>query len=257
MADTIFMIHGMWGGPWYWENYKRLFEAEGYRCIATTLPFHDMEPQEIPDPRLGSTSLVDYADALELEIKQLDEKPIIMGHSMGGLLGQMLASRGLAKALVMLTPAAPSGIPAFTPSVIRSFWSIQTTWAFWKKPVRQTFKEAAYAMLHLLPVKEQKEAYGRFVYESGRAVFEVGCWFMDTRGSSRVDASKVTCPVLVVGGTLDRITPARVVRRVAKKYGAAYKEFENHAHLVVAEPGWEEVAEYVSGWLKSGRKQNT
>jgi len=251
MADTIFMIHGMWGGSWYWENYRQLFEAEGYRCVATTLPYHDMDPLGVPDPRLGTTGLLDYAEALAREIGRLGEKPIIMGHSMGALLAQMLGARGLARSLVLLTPASPSGILALTPSVIRSFWSVQTSWGFWRKPMRQTFGEAAYSMLQLLPETEQKQTYDRLVYESGRAAFEIGYWPIDSRGASKVDESKVSCPVLVVAGTQDRITPASVVRKVARKYGkvAAYKEFENHAHWVVAEPRWQEVAEYVGEWL--------
>lgn len=255
MADTIFMIHGMWGGPWYWENYRRVFEAEGYRCVAATLPYHDMDPRGVPDPRLGSMSLLDYADFLEREIVQLGEKPIIMGHSMGGLLAQMLAARGLASSLVLLSPASPAGILALTPSVIRSFWSVMTTWGFWRKPTRQTFGEAAYSMLHLLPASERMEVYEKCVYESGRAAFEIGFWLFDPRAASRVDASRVTCPVLVVAGAEDRITPAAVVRKVARKYRAVstYKEFEGHAHWVVAEPRWQEVAEYVVGWLKPSK----
>jgi pimeloyl-ACP methyl ester carboxylesterase len=255
MAETIFMIHGMWGGPWYWENYRRTFEAEGYRCIATTLPYHDMDPRGVPDPRLGTASLLDYAEAIEREIGLLGEKPIVMGHSMGALLGQILGARGLAKSLVLLTPASPSGIMALTPSVIRSFWSVQTTWGFWRKPMRQSFREAAYSMLHLMPESDQKKAYDAFVYESGRAAFEIGYWPVDPGGASRVDASKVTCPVLVVAGTQDRITPASVARKVARKYKAVstYREFENHAHWVVAEPGWREVAEFADGWLRALR----
>lgn len=258
MADTILMIHGMWGGAWYWENYRRVFEAKGYRCVATTLPYHDMDPRAVPDPRLGSASLLDYAGVLEREIGTLGDKPILMGHSMGGLLAQMLAARGLARSLVLLTPASPYGILALTPSVIRSFWSMQTTWGFWRKPMRQTFGEAAYSMLHLLPEKEQKETYDKFVYESGRAAFEIGYWPFDSRGASKVDESKVTCPVLVVAGARDRITPAAVVRKVARKYQAVatYKEFENHAHWVVAEPHWQEVAEYAAGWLEPLRTRN-
>lgn len=251
MADTIFMIHGMWGGPWYWENYKLVMETKGYRCITTTLRHHDVDPKDDPDPRLGTTSLLDYAEDLEREIRALGEKPIIMGHSMGGLLAQMLGSRGLAKALVLLTPASPAGIIAIRPSVVKSFWSVQTTWGFWKKPMRQTFNEAAYSMMHLLSPDEQREAYARFVYESGRAATEIGFWFLDSKGASNVDASKVTCPVLVIAGAEDRITPAPVVRRVAEKYKAVstYREFKDHAHWIMAEPGWQEVAEYAAEWL--------
>ena len=246
------MIHGMWGGPWYWENYKGFFEQEGYRCVTTTLRFHNMDPKDPPAPRLGTTSLLDYAKDLEQEIQQLGVKPIVMGHSMGGLEAQILGSRGLAKALVLLTPASPAGILALTPSVIKSFWSGFARWGFWKKPLRQTYDEAVYSMLHLLPLDQQKETYARFVYESGRAAAEIGFWLLDSKGASQVDESKVTCPVLVIAGAQDRITPASVVRQVAQKYKAVstYKEFGNHAHWVVAEPGWQEVAGYTAGWLK-------
>lgn len=254
MSDTIFMIHGMWGGAWYWEKFRNLFEAKGYRCVAVTLPYHDMDPEGIPDPRLGTTSLLDYAELLEREIGKLDAKPIIMGHSMGGLLAQILGSRSLAKSLVLLTTASPSGIIALKPSVIKSFWSVMTTWGFWRKPIRQTFSEAVYSMLHLLPEEEQKETYDKFVYESGRAAFEIGYWLIDSKNASKVDESRVTCPVLVVAGAEDRITPASVVRNVAEKYrGATYKEFTNHAHWIMAEPRWQEVAEYISGWLTRQR----
>lgn len=255
---TIFMIHGMWGGGWYWGNYKKVFEAEGYRCVATTLPFHDVDPQNAPDPRVGTASLLDYAAALEREIAALGVKPIIMGHSMGGLLGQILGARGLASKLVLLNPASPSGIVALTPSVIKSFMSIQTKWGFWRKPMRQTFAEASYSMLHLLPENEQKEAYSHFVYESGTAAWEIGYWLFDTKHATRVDAKKITCPTLIIGASLDRITPASVVRQVAKKYRAVatYKEFDNHAHWTIGEPGWREVAEYAAGWLR-GATANT
>jgi pimeloyl-ACP methyl ester carboxylesterase len=251
MTKMIVMIHGMWGGSWYWENHKMFFKGKGYQCITPTLRFHDMDPKELPNPQLGTTSLLDYAEDLEKGIHQLDVLPILMGHSMGCLLAQMLGSRGLAKALVLLTPASPSGIIALTPSVIRSFWSGLTKWDCWRKPMRQTFNEAVYSMLHLMPMEEQEKTFDRFVYESGRAACEIGFWFLDRKGAARVDQTKVICPTLVIGAGQDRITPASVVRKVAAKYKtvSTYKELPNHAHGVVGEPRWQEVAEYISDWL--------
>jgi pimeloyl-ACP methyl ester carboxylesterase len=251
MAETIFMIHGMFGAPWYWENYRRKFEAEGYRCIVTTLRYHDMDPRGVPHPLLGTTSLLDYAEQLEKEICQLDETPIVMGHSMGGLLAQILGARKRAKALVLLTPASPAGIMALTPSVIKTFWSVQTKWGFWNSPFRLKFSEVVYSMLHLMTEKEQWEIFNKLVYESGRAATEIGYWPFDPKRASSVDESGVTCPVLVIAGRLDRITPASVASKIAKKYKAVstYKEFKNHAHWVVGEPGWQEVADYASSWL--------
>ena len=251
MQKTIFMIHGMWGGGWYWKPYRSVLEAAGWRCIAPTLPFHDMAPDATPDPRLGTTSLLDYVASLESEIAQLDEQPVIMGHSMGGLLAQMLAARDRARALVLLAPASPAGILAMRPSVLRSFLSMHMTWGFWRKPMRLTFAEAVYSMLHLLPEHQQRQAFDRFVYESGRAASEIGYWFLDCQHASQVDAAKVRCPILVIAGREDRITPATVVTRVAARYGdrATLKVLPSHAHWLIAEPGWQKVAENVRDWL--------
>lgn len=252
MKKSIVMIHGMWGGSWYWENYKNYFNDRGYQCHTPTLLYHDIDPKDRPDPRLGNTSLLDYAQDLEEYIGKLDEKPILMGHSMGGLLSQILGARGLASGLVLLTPASPSGINALKYSVIKSFWSILTTWGFWKKPNRISFEVAVYSILHLLPEVDQKAAYEKFIYESGKAAFEIGFWLLDPKRAAKVNEKKVTCPVLVISGSQDRITPASVVQKVAKKYQnvSTYKEFENHAHWVIGESGWEKIAEFIYDWLK-------
>ncbi len=253
MTNTMVMIHGMFCSSWHWNNYESFFKAEGYQCIVPTLRYHDMDPEGRPHPKLGTTSLFDYAEDLEDLILHLGEKPILMGHSMGGLLSQILGSRGLAKALVLLTPAPPSGINALRYSVIKSFWSVLTKWGFWRNPHRLSFEASVYAMLHLLPIEEQRAVYKKFVYESGRAAAEIGFWFLDSKRASKIDESKVSCPVLVISGAKDRITPAAVTRKVASKYKtvSTYKELESHAHWVLSEPGWEKVAEFISGWLRS------
>ena len=255
MSDTVFMIHGMWGGPFYWANYRRVLEARGWRCIATTLPFHDVDPDAPPDPRLGRTSLLDYAAALEREIDALGELPILIGHSMGGLLAQMLCARGKARAAALLAPASPAGIIALTPSVLKSFMPMLLRWGFWRRPMRQPFATAVYSMLHLLPPEEQRSTYARFVYESGRAAYEIGFWPLDLRHASRIDAAAVTCPLLVLTGREDRITPVHVVRRVARRYGtrATCREFDRHAHWLVGEPGWEAIAGELAEWLEQFR----
>jgi pimeloyl-ACP methyl ester carboxylesterase len=252
MTETILMIHGMWGTGSHWENFKGFFEGKGYQCVVPTLRFHDMDPKGVPDPRLGTTSLLDYTADLEKLIHGLSAVPIIMGHSMGGLLAQILGNRGLAKALILLTPASPHGIIALKSSVIKSFWSGVTRWGFWKKPFRQTFDEATYSILDLMPPESRKMIYDKFVYESGRVVSEIGFWLFDSKGAARVDELKVTCPVLIVAGEKDRITPTSVVRKVAQKYSrvSTYKEFSNHGHWVIGEPGWQQIAEYTEEWLR-------
>ena len=196
-------------------------------------------------------SLLDYADDLEKLIRNLDEKPVIMGHSMGGLIAQILGSRGLAKSLVLLSSAAPAGILALKPSVIKSIPVAMIQWGFWRKPVKSTFESTSYSAMHLLSPKEQRDAYKRYVYESGRAVFEIGFWIFDSRKAAFVDEKKIDVPVMVVSGSEDRITPASVHRKIALKYRntATYMEFPHHAHWIFGEPGWESVAGHIHLWL--------
>jgi len=251
MTQTIMMIHGMFGGGWYWEKYREFFSEKGYQVITPYLRFHDVDPTAPPNPELGTVSLLDYAEDLEKEIKKLDEAPILLGHSIGGLLAQILGSRGLARALVLLNPASPYGILALKPSVIRTFWSAQTKWGFWKKPFRLTFNEMAYSILQLMPVEEQKAIFKRLVYESGQTACEIGYWFFDRNGAAKVDESKVTCPVLVISGTQDKVTPTSIVRKIADKYipVSTFKKYTNHSHWIIEEPDWQEVAEYINSWL--------
>lgn len=253
MTNTLFMIHGMFCGAWAWDNYRHFWGDKGYQCIPVTLRYHDISPDAAPDPRLGTASLLDYAADLENEIRRLDDTPILVGHSMGALLSQILVSRGLGKAAVLLTPASPAGIMALKPSVIRSFRDSLTRWGFWKKPMRLSFRSAAYAVLNRMPPEQQKQVYSRFVYESGRASAEIGFWFLDAGQAAKVDESQISCPILVIGCSQDKITPISVVQKVAAKYKTVsdYVEFTDHAHWVFAEPGWQDIASHVDQWIKS------
>lgn len=253
---TIIMIHGMWGGGWYWNNYVQYFESRGYVCITPTLRYHNIDPGAKPHPLLGTTSLLEYVNDLQLEVDSLGVAPIIMGHSMGGLLAQMLASRIESRALVLLAPAAPYGVMAMSPSVLRAFRSFLTTWGFWKKPHRQTFSEAACSVFNRMPSSEQRALHAKYVYESGRATAEIGLWPLDVRKASAVDETKINCPVLAVVGAEDKIIPPASVRKIAAKYGATYREFPNHAHWVVGEEGWENVAAEVSMWLNRNSRMS-
>jgi pimeloyl-ACP methyl ester carboxylesterase len=170
---------------------------------------------------LGTTSLLDYAADLEANIRKLDAKPILIGHSMGGLLVQMLAARGLARAAILLAPASPSGIVAIRHSVVKSSKSLLTSWAFWRKAYRLTYDEVVYGMMQYVSEEERRTEYDKFVFDSGRAASEIGLWPFDPHHASRVDATKVVCPMLVVGAADDRHTPAAIVKKVWKKPAAA------------------------------------
>ena len=251
MDRTILMIHGMWSGGWVWENYKDFFGNKRYACITPTLKHHDINPDAPADYRLGTTSLRDYVDELEQLIHKLATPPILMGHSMGALIAQILTGRGLAEATVLLAPAAPYGIMALRPSVVRTFLTSLIRWKFWSKPIRPTYSEASFGLLSLMPEHQRQSIYDRMVYESGRAAAEIGFWYFDPHQASKVDATTIKCPMLIMTGMKDRLTPASVIRKIVDKYqrNAVYHEFSNHAHWILAEPGWQTVAQTAMHWL--------
>ena len=253
MNDTIVMIHGMWAGGWYWENYQTFFTSKGYRCLTPTLRHHDVKPEDPPPPGLAMISVRDYTDDLLEFVQNLDDIPILMGHSMGGLLAQIIATQIDCKALVLIAPAATDDIPSLSFSVVKTFWSSFARWGFWKKPMRPTFKEIAYGIFQLLPFKEQKRMYDQFVFESGKAATEIGFPMFDKNRTSHVDETRISCPVLICAGAQDRIIPLSAAKKMYEKYShvATLKVYEDHAHWLLGETGWETVAQDIDSWLQN------
>ncbi len=255
MSKTIFMIHGMWGSGDIWDGYKDYFEAQGYKVIAPTLRLHGENYLTVAPQALGTVSILDYAADLEKDIRALDEKPIIIGHSMGGLIAQILASRGLAEKLVLLTSAPPAGVMALRPSSTRTFLSVLSSWGFWKKPMRLTFEEAKYGILGLLSPAQQAAEYAKYSFESGQAAFEIAFWPLDANKATHVDSKAITCPILILAGGKDKIVPASVVQNIAKKYkkhtDVTFKLYKDFAHAVHQQKGWQEIAGFVADWIKT------
>jgi pimeloyl-ACP methyl ester carboxylesterase len=249
----LLLVHGMSGTPVGWENYRRVFEARGYRVHAPALRYHDRPPGDVPHPELATTSLLDYVDDLAQLIGSLPSKPIVIGHSMGGLLSLMLAGRGLVRGAVLLTPGAPAGINAITWSVLRIGWRTLTTWGFWRKPVIPRYAESRWGVFNNVDETEAKRLFADMVPDSGRVAFEIGFANLDRRRASRVDPASISCPLLVVGASKDRMTPASVIRKIAARYAphSTYMEFADHAHWILGEPGWEIVAGQVVDWIEA------
>ena len=260
MSKTLVLIHGMWGGGWYWQSMKERFTAQGYSVHTPTLRHHQLSAEQIETgtqlpAELGTTSLLDYVDDIEALIQTLPEKPIVVGHSMGGLVAQKVAERGLAAGLILLAPAPPNDVPAITWGGIKSFLGLLKTWGFWRKPHRPDFASCAFSSFAKLPEDEQHRCYERMVYESGKLVVEVALPFLDGAKASAVDATKVTLPTLVIGAADDLLIPARVVANIAKKYPQAeYQCLDDQTHWLMYEPGWEKCAGVMEDWLL---RQNT
>ena len=244
----ILLIHGAFCGPWSLEGLKEKFEAAGYAVAAPALRFHNGAR---PPAALGTTGLGDYAADLEDEMNALGNAPILVGHSMGGLLAQMLAARRKVSALILLAPSAPWGTPPTTLFEIGAAQSLHLHPGYWNMVLEPNRDVALAHSLDKLPRHMRDDVFGRFVPESGRATFEIMNWGLDLNRASEVDVDAVTAPLLCLTGSEDRINPPSTVERIAALYKgrATHEVLDGMGHWLIGEPGWEKLAERSLAWL--------
>lgn len=245
----VVMIHGAFCGGWAFAHWREAFMARGHAVHTPTLRFH--QPQDEPPRQLGATSVRDYAADLEHAIAALDEPPVLIGHSMGGLLAQMLAARMPVRALVLLAPCAPWGVLPSTPFEIASAQALYLAGDFWNQPLKPSAWIAAANALDRLPEEEREQVFAQFVPESGLATFEIMHWALDLKRATQIDPRAVVAPMLCLVGSRDRVNPPPTVRRVAQRYRGRvrYEELEGHSHWLIGEPGWESIAALSLAWL--------
>lgn len=260
-ADTsrhVVFIHGMWGRGGQWDGWADRFAAAGWEPHAPTLRYHEVDPAGSPPAGLGRVSLQGYADDLEALIRGLPAPPLLVGHSMGGLLAQILAARGLGRAAVLLCPAPPAGWPAVVelmhPSVLRTMIGHSLKALFVRRPFRLSWRQARYSSFNNMAKAAARAEHDRWVWESGRVLFEIAWWYLDLKGGARVDRKKVTVPTLTVSAGRDRIVPPAAVRAQARRYrdrrGEA-RHYPDHAHFLIVENGWERLAGDCLAWAQS------
>jgi pimeloyl-ACP methyl ester carboxylesterase len=258
MTQTIVFIHGAWVTPHCWEPFRGYFTARGYQCIAPAWPGKDRAVEAIradPSPLLG-LGIGEITNHYEQIVRALPEPPILIGHSFGGLIVQVLLDRGLGACGVAIDPAPPRGVFAFEPSAFRSLRSVLLTWRGWRKIVRWSYANFRYAFVHSLPEDEARAAYETHVTpETGRIFFQGAFAAFARHSPTMVNFGNATRPpLLILAGADDHIVPASVVRRTYRKYGAStavtdFREFPGRTHWIIAQHGWEEVAGATHDWI--------
>lgn len=258
MSKTVVFVHGGWITPSSWDPFVSYFEAHGYRCLAPAWPGKDRPIDAIrrdPTPLagLGVEAIVDhYADV----IHGLEEPPVLIGHSFGGLFVQMLLDRGLGSAGIAIDSAPPKGVFAFYPTSLLSLGRILMTPFGWRKVVHWSFTEFRFAFVHTMPLAEAHAIWDReIIPDSGRPFFEVGFSFLDPDSPAKVDfANSTRAPLLLIAGLADRAMPPGVARRTLRAYRDSparteLRTFPDRTHWIIAQPGWEEVAQACIDWI--------
>jgi pimeloyl-ACP methyl ester carboxylesterase len=250
MTRTAVLIHGACAGGWCFENFARFLQERGWTCHAPDLRFHG-KPEANPDPQLAAASIADYTADMAGFIAGLDETPVLIGHSMGGLIAQQLAARGLAHSVVLLASCAPWGVLPATDDERALARALMSAGAFWTQSLQPAFEIAKSDSLASLDPQMQKRVFAKFGPESGRAMFELFFWMFDDQRTTAVEAERVRCPVLVVAGSDDKIVSAATGRRIAQRYGyqAMFHEARGRGHFLIMEEGWEDLATVCAEWM--------
>ncbi|PJZ71181.1 hypothetical protein CH373_01295 [Leptospira perolatii] len=245
---NVLLVHGMWCTKSHMSRVQTCLENLGYNCHTANLPFHEKGEHS----QLSNLGISDYVDFLESELDRLQWKsPILLGHSLGGLLVQLLATRINPSALIMLTPVPPLGISGFSWKGTFTVIDILSTPFFWRKTNILGPKKFAYGIYNCLPKEEQELLYKTFVKESGKVAFQTFLPFLDMRLTTRVQHRKIKCPVFIASASHDKVTPPKIGKKLSKKFKVAeYKLYQQCSHWMITEPKIESVLTDADAWLK-------
>ena len=234
---AVLLVHGYFATARVFEDWLTVFGERGIPAYALNLRGRQGSRPEVD---LGKATIQDFVDDLAAVATHL-EHPIVVGHSMGGLLAQCVAERGLAHAAALITPAPPRGISVLSPGlIVRQLRYLPAILG--ARLVRPASRDLNALVLNHVPPDQRPSVFRQLVPDSGRAGRD-----MSITGVP-VDARRVRCPMFVVGADDDHFIPPAVVRRVASRYGAPYQMMVGRGHMLVLEPGWRAVADVVARW---------
>lgn len=265
MSNTIVFVHGAWLTSLSWENFLGYFEQQGYTCLAPEWPYRDKSAAELREhtpPELARIGVKELTDHYEAIVKALPEPPILIGHSFGGLIVQQLLDRGCGSAAITLDSAAPKGVLAVDWDVLRSNSASLLKWMGWERVVTMSLPEFQFAFVNTFPEAEQQRLYDRYcVPETGRIFFQAAFAALDPHDALYVNfRNDKRAPLLMIAGELDHVVPAHVARSNFEHYGQSrartdFHEFSGRAHLLMAQDGWEEIADFMAHWLGQRGKE--
>lgn len=249
---NVIFIHGMFMTPRCWEHWEPRFRARGHLTQAPAWPEHVAPVEELrarqPSAALGALTL-DAVVEHHRAIARAAGRPVLVGHSMGGLVVQLLLAEGLGAAGVAIDSAPPKGVLSLRWSFLKSNWPAISPFARIDDPIGLTFEQFSYAFVNGLPPDEQRAAYDRYCVPESRRVGKG-----PTTKTAAIDFSKARAPLLLIAGENDHIIPASLNRSNHARYArspkpAELREFPGRTHFIIGQRGWEEVADFALDWI--------
>jgi len=251
-AAPLVFVHGMYLNGVSWGPWVERATARGHVCHSPSWPFHDGRPADLRahiDPALGKLTFGAITEQLKAFIDTLPERPVLIGHSIGGLLVQKLVNDGYASAGVSISSAPPRGIVSFDPHFFRANFPHANPLAG-NKPVVMTLDRFHYTFCNTMSPEESAQAFETYVVPESRNVPR-----STLTKQARIDFRAPHVPLLFLAGDQDHLTPLSMIRKNVKAYQAPgsvveLKEFARRSHFICNQPGWEEVADCAFDWIE-------
>jgi non-heme chloroperoxidase len=258
-ATPVVFVHGLWLLPSSWEPWAALFEEAGYVAL---MPGWPDDPETVADAkanpevfaRKGIGEIADYEEGI---IRRLDRKPVVIGHSFGGLMTEILAGRGLAAASVAISPAPFRGVLPLPISSVRAASVALRNPVNWNRAVPLTYEQFRYSFANVVGEDEAKELYlGYSVPGSGEALFQAAAANLNPWSEAKVDTKNpARGPMLIIAADSDHTVPWAISNASYKreKHNPGVTEIvqmENRGHSLTIDKGWREVAETALAFAK-------
>jgi pimeloyl-ACP methyl ester carboxylesterase len=248
----VVFVHGLWLLPSSWDRWATVFEEAGFTALTPGWP-DDPETVEVANANpevFAGKSVGEVADHYEAVIRRLTRTPVVIGHSFGGLIAQILAGRGLSTASVAIDPAPFRGVLPLPISSLRSAFPVLHNPANKHRAVPLTYEQFRYGFANAVTEEEAAELYQTFaVPGSGEPLFQAATANLNPWTEAKVDTENPDRgPLLIISGEKDHTVPWAIANS-SYKHQADNKdvteivEIPNRGHSLTIDSGWREVAD--------------
>jgi pimeloyl-ACP methyl ester carboxylesterase len=255
---TIVLVHGLWLTQKSWDRWVDRYEKAGFSVLAPSWPGLEKGIDAIrrdPSPLKG-LRIIKVVDHYESIIRGLGAPPIIMGHSFGGLITQLLIDRGLGAAGVLIASAQTAGIPVLPLSSVWSSLPILGNPFSFNRATSLSPKRFNFAFTNELDAVASKMEYDRLqIPAANRILWDAAFALLNPNAATKVNyRNNDRAPLLFIAGGNDHLAAASISRANMRKYvknstaTVDYREFPNRTHHTVGQAGWEEVADFALQW---------
>ncbi|HEY4321533.1 MAG TPA: alpha/beta hydrolase [Gemmatimonadales bacterium] len=250
--QPVLFVHGLWLLPSSWDRWATLFEAAGFTALTPGWPDDPdttAEANARPDI-MAKKGIGEVADHFAEVARDLTIKPVIIGHSFGGMLAQLLAGRGLSAATVAIDPAPFRGVLPLPFSALKSAWPVLGNPANRNRAVPLTYEQFRYAFANAVSEAEAQELYDTFaVPASGKPLFQAAVANFNPWTEAKVDSDNAARgPLLIISGEKDHTVPWAVANASFKQQHSNVStteivEMKGRGHALTIDHGWREVAD--------------